>query len=109
MADAWEKYVSLTNRPDPTLALSMARAYALLGQYGKAASTWETVAGSQPSAHAFECLAVSSYAAGDSRKAQLAAAKALSLLPKVQQPRLKQLFTAAKTSPKTARGFAASC
>ena len=51
----------------------------------------------------FECLAVSAYAAGQTRKGDLASAKALSLVPKAQQTLLKNQINTAKTQPSVAQ------
>jgi predicted Zn-dependent protease len=107
---AWTKYLGLTKSPDPNLAVLAARAYSGLGQYGNAANVWEIETGAEPSdAHGFECLAVSSYAAGQTRKGDLATDKALSLLPKASQAAMKTTLNSAKTTPATAKQYAASC
>ena len=56
-------------------------------------------------AKGFECLAASAYAAKETRKAQLAAAKAISLAPEVERLTLKQEMEAAKTSPLVAQAL----
>jgi len=105
---AWERYLQLTNHPDPNLAILAARAYAQLANYAGAASAWEINATANPTQpKGFECLAASGYAAGQTRKADLATAKALSLLPKgtartETQTELKQ----AKGSSSTAKQIA---
>ena len=53
-------------------------------------------------ATAFECLAANAYAARQTRKGDLAAAKALSLVPKVQRTLLQSRLTQAKTNPHVA-------
>jgi predicted Zn-dependent protease len=104
--DAWKRYVSLVNKPDPNLAQLAARAYANLGNYGAAAGAWEIASAADPSsAHGFECLAVSAYAANQTRKGDLALAKALTLTPKLSRATLKTQVQAAKTTP----SIAASC
>jgi hypothetical protein len=101
---AWQHYVSLTKNPDPSLATLAARAYALSGNYAGAANTWELVTAASPTAaKGYECLAVSAYAAGQTRKADLATAKALSLVPKLQRTLLKNQIQQAKTQPKIAQ------
>lgn len=107
---AWQRYLTLTHHPDPVLAIIAARAYAFSGQYSSAASTWEIVTNAEPtSAHGFECLAVSSYAAKETRKGDLATTKALSLLPKTTRTATKTALTQAKSSPTQAQQFAKSC
>jgi predicted Zn-dependent protease len=107
---AWQRYLQLTKTPDPNVAVLAARAYAGLGQYANAAGAWELETLAQPTdAHGFECLAVSSYAASQTRKGDLATAKALSLLSKTAQATIKQTLQAAKASVSTAEQLAATC
>jgi hypothetical protein len=101
---AWQHYLQLTKNPDPTLAILAARAYGLLGQYSDEASAWELVTlGAPNEAKGYECLAVSAYAAKQTRKGDLAAAKALTLVPKLQRTLLKQQLQSAKTQPSIAQ------
>ena len=80
------------------------------GSYSNEAAAWETVASGNPKeATAFECLAVSSYAASDTRKGDLAAQKAESLLPKANSTTIKQTFTQAKAQPSAAQQIAQQC
>ncbi|HUE28144.1 MAG TPA: hypothetical protein VMP89_15320 [Solirubrobacteraceae bacterium] len=100
---AWQHYLTLTKSPDPTLAVLAARAYAGLGNYAGEASAWELETAASPTAvKGFECLAVSAYAAKQTRKGDLAAGKALSLVPKSQRALLKTQLTQAKSSPASA-------
>jgi hypothetical protein len=104
--DAWEHYSSLTKQPNPNLAILAARAYGNLGNYSSEANTWEIVSTADPSsAHGFECLAASAYAAKQTREGDLALNKALSLTPKLGRATLKTQVQAAKTTPT----IAASC
>jgi hypothetical protein len=101
---AWQRYLTLTKTPDQNLAVLAARAYGALTDYKNEASAWEVVTVASPTeAKGFECLAVSAYAAKQTRKGDLAAAKAVSLVPKLQQAQLKLAFTQAKTQPQTAQ------
>lgn len=110
LVSAWNRYQSLTKSPDANTAILAARAYAKLGQYSNEAGAWETVASSNPTeASAFECLAVSSYAASDTRKGDLAAAKAVELLPKANRATIKQTFTQAKAQASSAQQIAQQC
>lgn len=109
-ASAWQKYVSLTTSPDPSLAVLAARAYVALGNYAEAANAWEKESQVAPTeVKGFECLAINAYAAGQTRKGDLAAAKALTLLPKAQQATVKPSFSQAKSSKSTAQQLAAQC
>jgi broad specificity polyphosphatase/5'/3'-nucleotidase SurE len=104
--DAWQHYASLTKKPDPNFAELAARAYNNLGNYSAGAGAWEIVSAADPSsAHGFECLAASAYAAKQTRKGDLALDKALSLTPKLSRATLKTQVQAAKTTP----SIAASC
>jgi predicted Zn-dependent protease len=108
--NAWQRYVSLTTSPDPSLAVLAARAYVALGDYAGGASAWEKETQSAPGeVKGFECLAIMAYSAGQTRKGDLAAAKAVSLLPKAQQTKVKSSFTAAKASKSSAQQLAAQC
>lgn len=101
---AWERYIQLVKSPDPNLAILAARAYAALGNYAGEASAWETETLANPTeAKGYECLAAAAYAAKQTRKGDLAAAKALSLLPQVDRLALKQTLNAAKTNPQIAQ------
>lgn len=107
---AWDHYQSLTKSPQANTAILAARGYAKLGQYSNAAGAWETVAAGNPNeASAFECLAANSYAAGDTRKGDLAASKAEDLLPKANRTTIKQTFAQAKAQKSTAQGIAQQC
>lgn len=109
-ATAWERYVSLTSSPDPSLAVLAARAYVALGNYAGAASAWEKEIEASPSeVKGYECLAITAYSAGQTRKGDLASAKALTLLPKAQQTSIKQSFAAAKASKSSAQQLAGQC
>ncbi|MEA2214366.1 MAG: hypothetical protein QOF83_4314, partial [Solirubrobacteraceae bacterium] len=101
---AWQRYTSLTKNPSPDLATLAGRAYAQLGDYANSANAWDIVSTSDPSsAKGFECLAVSAYAAKQTRKGDLALAKALSLVPKLSRATLKTTIQSAKTSPAVAK------
>jgi hypothetical protein len=101
---AWQRYVGLVKTRDPNLAILAARAYSALGQYSKAADTWETEALANPGqSKGFQCLAANAYAAKQTRKGDLAAQKALSLVPKATRLTLGQALQQAKTNPQIAQ------
>jgi hypothetical protein len=109
-AGDWQRYQALTKNPDPNLAILAAKTYVALGNYAGAAGAWELETLASPSEpKAFECLAVTAYAAGQTRKGDLAAAKALTLVPKAQQTTVKPSLTAAKSSPASAKQIAVGC
>jgi len=76
-------------------------AAALTGTDG-AESAGET-ASSPNTAKGYECLAVSAYAAKQTRKGDLAMAKATDLVPKAQRALLKTQIQSAKTNPQIAQ------
>ena len=100
----WQRYLKLTKKPDPSLAILAARAYAQLGEYGGAADAWEVQTVADPTAaKGYECLAANAYAAKQTRKGDLAAAKAISLVPKGTGLSIKQALQQAKTTPQVAQ------
>jgi hypothetical protein len=105
---AWDHYLALNPpKPDANLAAQMVQAFAPSGlnNPAKAVTAQEIVVGSQPaSAGLYARLAVFAYAAGQTRKGDLASAKAVSLAPKAQRSALKQQLAAAKASPQQALG-----
>jgi hypothetical protein len=101
---AWQRYLALTKQTDPNLATLAARAYAALGNYGDAANAWEADAQATPNqAKGYACLALSAYAAKQTRKGDLAKAKALTLTAKSARKQLSTAIDAAKTSPTAAQ------
>jgi hypothetical protein len=101
---AWQQYLKLTKTPDPNIAVLAARSYSALTDYANEAGAWEIEALANPTQpKGFECLAAAAYAAKQTRKADLAAAKALSLVPKAQQFATKQALQQAKTNPQVAQ------
>jgi hypothetical protein len=101
---AWQRYLQLEKNPDPNLAILAARAYAGQQNYAGEASAWDIETLADPNeVKGFECLAVSAYAAGQTRKGDLAAAKAISMVPKAQQALLKNSINQAKTEPSVAQ------
>jgi hypothetical protein len=101
---AWQRYLQLTTHPDPSIAILAARAYGLLGDFKNESTAWEAVATASPNEpKGYECLAASAYAAGLTRLGDLAAGKAITLVPKGQQTLLKSQLTQAKTQPQVAQ------
>jgi hypothetical protein len=106
VVSSYQRYTQLAKTPAVDTSILAARAYGQLGRYAGEATAWENVTVADPSqVKGYECLAVSSYAAKQTRKGDLAAAKAISLVPKLQRVTLKAAITAAKTQP----SVAASC
>ncbi len=107
MAQSWNRYLQLTNDPDPNTAIVAARGLAQIGDFGTAANAWEINAAANPgSARGYECLAASAYAANQTRKGDLATAKALTLVPKLQRATTQKALQSARTSSQTAQGIA---
>jgi hypothetical protein len=100
---AWQRYQALTKNPSANLAILAANAYGILGQYAAEANAWETETEASPSeVKGFECLAISAYAAKQTRKGDLAAAKAATMVPKASRKQLATEIDSAKTTPSVA-------
>jgi hypothetical protein len=106
---AWQRYLTLKSAPDPIIATVAARGYGGLQQYKNQAAAWEYVTLSDPSnLGAYQCFAITSYAAGENRKGDLATAKAVSIAPQTEQAQTKQTLNGAKASTQTAQQIAQS-
>ncbi len=102
--DAWQKYLTLTKTPTNELAIFAGNAYGALGQYANAATAWEYATQADPTAvRSFECLAMTAYAAQQTRKGDLAATKAASLVPKASRKALTSQIDLAKTQASAAQ------
>lgn len=95
---AWQRYLQLEPHPNSDLARVMAlRIYAPLLDHNHEAQAWEIVTAANPTVFTYyEYLAAAAYQAGQTRKGDLAAAKAISLAPKVQQLTVRQQLQQAK-------------
>ena len=101
---AYEHYTGLTKSPDPNIAILAAHAYGALGNYSKEASAYDVVTTAEPNqVKGFECLAISAYAANQTREGDLAAAKAASMVPKSARKTVTNEINVAKTQPTLAR------
>lgn len=89
---AWEKYLTLDDKPDPNLARLMALAYSETGlnQPAKAASALEIITEADPSASSYSQLASYAFLANEFRKGDLAAKKAVELAPESQRKLVKR-------------------
>jgi protein involved in temperature-dependent protein secretion len=98
-ASAWKHYLALDpKKPDPNVATVMVKVLEGLNQLPDAVAAEEIVVESQPAnANLYYQLAVLAYAAGQTRKGDLSADKAVSLAPKDQRADYKQQLDAAKT------------
>jgi hypothetical protein len=98
-SQSWNKYLTLTEKPDDTVASLMVQAY---GQYGlnepdKAVTAMEIVMDRrQPTPQLYVQLAALAYQAGQTRKADLSSKKALSLAPKDEHEQIKAQLDAAR-------------
>jgi hypothetical protein len=106
---AWVRYLKLERKqPDPNLAALMVQAYAptALNQPKAGVEAAEIVADARPSAQAFYQLAVFAYSAGQTRKGDLAAGKALEKTPAADRPSVKSQLEAIKKEGGLPKGSA---
>jgi hypothetical protein len=102
---AWERYLALSpERPDPAVAALMVQAFVQLRQAGKAADAQEIVTAARPNRNAYLNLAKLAYAAGQTRKGDLAAQKALAGTPKDLRGAVKDQLDQAKKQAAGAAG-----
>src|SRR3954454_24797839 len=95
---AWDKYLAL-NPPklDERLARQMTQAFVSLGKFDKATAAQEAVTEVDAPEQTFSNLALLAYQAGQSRKGDLAAKKAVDLAPADKKKDLKSQLDSAKT------------
>jgi hypothetical protein len=112
VARAWDRYLTLDpKKPDASTALLMVQAFGPtgLGDADKAVAAMEVVVDQrEPSAGLYGQYAQLAYAAGQTRKGDLAAKKAVSLAPKDQREQVKSALDAAKSAAATAGGGAST-
>ena len=95
---AWDKYLALKpTTPDESVARQMIQAYLAISKPDKAVATQEVLTEVDPTQQTFQNLALLSYQAGQIRKGDLAAGKAVDLAPKDQQKDLKSQLDQAKS------------
>jgi hypothetical protein len=96
---AWDKYVALKpSPPDERLARSMTQAFLALEQPAKAVTAQEMLTEVEPAANTFTNLALLAYQAGQTRKGDLASAKAVELTEdKDEKKDLKEQLEQAKS------------
>src|SRR3954452_22379019 len=99
-ARSWSRYVKLAGeKPDPSLATLMTQAFlpSALNKPDQAVQAWEIVVDSRPaSVGTYSQLAALAYTAGQTRKGDLATAKAVALAPKDQRKDVKAQIDALK-------------
>jgi hypothetical protein len=104
-ASAWQKHLAAAGeKPDPRVASLMVQAYIGLNDPTNATAAQEVVAEDRNSTGAYSSLALLAYQAGQTRKGDLAAAKAVDLAPKDQRERVKSDLEQAKTQAASAAG-----
>jgi tetratricopeptide (TPR) repeat protein len=104
-ASAWNKYLTLTDKPDDTVAVLMVQAFSASGlnQPGEAVSAMEIVIDRRPATGPlYVQLASLAYQAGQTRKAELASKKALALTPKDDREQIKAQLDGAKAAASSA-------
>ena len=102
---AWDKYLTLTKRPDDTVASLMVQAYSQSGlnEPDKAVSAMEIILDRrEATGPLYVQLAALAYQAGQTRKAELASKKALQLTPKDDQEQIKAQLQSARTAASAA-------
>jgi len=98
-SEAWERHLALAkNNPDDSVASIMVQAYSQAGlsEPEKAVRAQEIITEARPKDSTFATLAVLAYQAGQTRKGDLATAKALSLADKADRNTLKSQLESAK-------------
>jgi hypothetical protein len=93
----WEKHLALNPKPpDASVARQMVQVYGSLNEPAKAVTAQEIVTEDRATSKTFATLAVLAYDAGQTRKGDLARAKALSLADSDQRETLKSDLDQAK-------------
>jgi hypothetical protein len=116
-ATAWERYIAANpKKPDLGLARVMVQAYSGLAQipgaeqtavtryWGGAASAVELIAADKPNPDNYIALVQYATLAGQTRKADLAGKKAVSLAPKNQRKAIEQKVAATKAQAQSQAG-----
>src|SRR4051794_18851746 len=94
---AWQKHLKLAkNKPDSGVAGIMVQVYSALGDGTHAVEAQEVITQDRPSGTTFATLAILAYQAGQTRKGDLARAKALQLTASDQRNTLKSQIDEAK-------------
>jgi hypothetical protein len=98
---AWDRYTALNpKKPDTAVARVMVQVFSSSGlnEPAKAVAAEELIAAnSKPTSDLYKQLAALAYVAGQTRKGDLSAAKAVSLAPKAQRAALRQQLAQYKT------------
>jgi tetratricopeptide (TPR) repeat protein len=95
---AWDKYLALKpTPPDERLARQMIQTYLSISKPDKAVGAQEILTEIDPTKQTFQNLAILSYQAGNLRKGDLAAGKAVDLAPKAERKDLKKQLDSYKS------------
>jgi tetratricopeptide (TPR) repeat protein len=95
---AWDKYLALKpTPPDERLARQMIQTYLSISKPDKAVGAQEILTEIDPTKQTFQNLAILSYQAGNMRKGDLAAGKAVDLAPKAERKDLKKQLDSYKS------------
>lgn len=98
---AWDKYLTLTKKPDDTVASLMVQAFSAQGlnKPEKAVNAMEIIIANRPeTAPLYVQLAALAYQARQTRKAELASAKAIKLAPKDSKEQIKAQLQSARAA-----------
>ena len=94
---AWDRHLALDPaKPDDRVASIMVQAFTALNKPDKAATAQEVITDARPTASTFTSLAVFAYSAGQSRKGDLAAKRAIELTEPDMREALKGQLDQAK-------------
>jgi tetratricopeptide (TPR) repeat protein len=108
---AWNKYLTLTDKPDDSVASLMVQAFSQVGldKPDKAVEAQEIILDRrQPTGPLYVQLAALAYQAGQTRKAQLASKKALALTPKDDKEQIKAQLESARIAASAQGGVDSS-
>jgi hypothetical protein len=107
--DAWQQHLKLAGKkPDAGIASIMVQAYSSLGDAPHAVEAQEVLTDARPRGATFATLAILAYTAGQTRKGDLARAKALQLTDADQRETMKSQIDEAKTQAASAAAQSAT-
>jgi tetratricopeptide (TPR) repeat protein len=99
---AWQRYTQLVKHPDAVVARTVATSYEATGNFKQATAAWLAVTQVDPNNPSnFELLARDAYQAKEMRIGDLAAQRALSLVPKSQRKQLMKVLQQLKSGTAT--------
>lgn len=111
---AWNDYLSAAKqKPDEDASILAAKLYQALAQWKNAAVAWQDLIYSQPAGSSYdikgyECVALNSYAAGDTATGSAASTRALAVMPKIDKLTWKSDVKQAAASKSTASTYVTS-